>query len=131
MNPSAQRMDAALFDLVAVKCKWSDRSLGVAKLLIVEGVSLSEAAAAHQMSPQQANVIRGRFLAKADKHRVEEFMAREKPKLSGASLEPFSFEIKTLHEKGYTIEQIVVFLKENGVSTSPKTVRNSLRNITK
>ncbi len=99
-------------------------------MLIVEGVPLSEAAAAHQMSPQQANVIRGRFLAKADKHRVEEFMAREKPKLSSTALEPFSAEIKTLREKGYTIEQIVVFLKENGISTSPTTVRNYLRNIT-
>jgi len=120
-------MDAAQFARVASKCKWSERSLGVAKALIVDDVSLSEAAAAHTMSPQQANVIRARFLAKAEKLRVEEFMQREKPKLSSSALEPFSTEMQTLRDKGYTIEQIVAFLKENGVSTSPTTVRTYFR----
>jgi len=122
-------MDAAQFDRVASKCKWSERSLGVAKALIVGDVSLSEAAAAHSMSPQQANVIRARFLAKAEKLRMEEFMRREKPKLSSSALEPYSSQMQTLRDKGYTIEQIVAFLKESGVSTSPTTVRTFLRSI--
>ena len=122
-------MDAAQFDRVASKCKWSERSLGVAKALIVGDVSLSEAAAAHSMSPQQANVIRARFLAKAEKLRMEEFMRREKPKLSSSALEPYSSQMQTLRDKGYTIEQIVAFLKEDGVSTSPTTVRTFLRSI--
>lgn len=122
-------MDAAQFERVASKCKWSERSLGVAKALIVGDVSLSEAAAAHSMSPQQANVIRARFLAKAEKLRMEEFMRREKPKLSSSALEPYSSQIQTLRDKGYTIEQIVAFLKESGVSTSPTTVRTFLRSI--
>nr|BCT99726.1 partition gene repressor [uncultured bacterium] len=122
-------MDAAQFERVASKCKWSERSLGVAKALIVGDVSLSEAAAAHSMSPQQANVIRARFLAKAEKLRMEEFMRREKPKLSSSALEPYSSQMQTLRDKGYTIEQIVAFLKESGVSTSPTTVRTFLRSI--
>lgn len=123
-------MDAAQFERVASKCKrWSERSLGVAKALIIEGVSLSEAAAAHSMSPQQANVIRGRFLAKAEDQRIEEFMRREKPKLASSALEPYSAQMQTLRDKGYTIEQIVAFLKESGVSTSPTTVRTFLRSI--
>ena len=122
-------MDAAQFERVASKCKWSERSLGVAKALIVGDVSLSEAAAAHSMSPQQANVIRARFLAKAEKLRMEEFMRREKPKLSSSALEPYSSQMQTLRDKGYTIEQIVAFLKEDGVSTSPTTVRTFLRSI--
>ena len=122
-------MDAAQFDRVASKCKWSERSLGVAKALIVGDVSLSEAAAAHSMSPQQANVIRARFLAKAEKLRMEEFMRREKPKLSSSALEPYSSQMQTLRDKGYTVDQIVAFLKENGVSTSPTTVRTFLRSI--
>lgn len=122
-------MDAAQFERVASKCKWSERSLGVAKALIVGDVSLSEAAAAHTMSPQQANVIRARFLAKAEKLRMDEFMRREKPKLSSSALEPYSSQMQTLRDKGYTIEQIVAFLKENGVSTSPTTVRTFLRSI--
>jgi hypothetical protein len=127
MTSPSPRMDAAQFERVAAKCKWSERSLGVAKALIVDEVSLSEAAATHTMSPQQANVIRARFLAKAEKLRVEEFMQREKPKLSSSALEPFSAEMQTLRDKGYTIEQIVAFLKENGVSTSPTTIRNFFR----
>ncbi len=122
-------MDAAQFERVASKCKWSERSLGVAKALIVGDVSLSEAAAAHSMSPQQANVIRARFLAKAEKLRMEEFMRREKPKLSSSALEPYSSQMQTLRDKGYTIEQIVAFLRESGVSTSPTTVRTFLRSI--
>ena len=101
--------------------------MGVAKALIVDGVSLSEAAAAHEMSPQQANVIRGRFLAKAEDLRIEEFMSREKPKLASSALEPYSAQMQTLRDKGYTVDQIVAFLKESGVSTSPTTVRTFLR----
>jgi len=122
-------MDAQQFERVASKCKWSERSLGVAMALIVEGVALSEAAEAHTMSPQQASVIRSRFLAKAEKLRIEEFMRREKPRLSSSALEPFSGQMQTLRDKGYTIDQIVAFLKESGVSTSPTTVRTFLRSI--
>jgi hypothetical protein len=125
MNSPAPGIDAAQFQQIAAKCKWSERSLDVAKALIVDGVPLSEAAAAHQMSPQQANVIRGRFLAKAEQARVEAFMEREKPKQRANSdnLKPFATQMQTLRDKGYTNTQIVAFLKENGVTTSPAIVR--------
>lgn len=124
MNSPALGIDAAQFQQIAAKCKWSERSLGVAKALIVDGVPLSEAAAAHQMSPQQANVIRGRFLAKAEQARVEAFMEREKPKrVNSDNLKPFATQMQTLRDKGYTVTQIVAFLEENGVTTSPAIVR--------
>lgn len=122
-------MDAAEFARVASKCKWSERSLCVVKALIVDDVPLSEVASAHSISPQHATVIRARFLAKAEKLRVEDFMRREKPKLAHSSLEPYSAQMQTLRDKGYTVDQIVVYLKENGVSTSPTTVRTFLRSI--
>lgn len=123
-------MDAAQFERVAAKCKrWSGRSLSVAKALILEGKPLSQVAAAYSMSPQQANVIRGRFLNKAEDLRIEDFMRKEKPKLASAALEPFSSEMQTLRDKGYTIEQIVAFLKDNGVTTSQTTVTTFLRSI--
>lgn len=121
-------MDAAQFDRVASKCKWSERSLGVARALIVDSVSLSEAAAAHSMSVQQANVIRTRFLAKAEKQRMEDFMRREKPKLSSA-LEPYLAQMQTLQANGYTTDQIVAYLAESGVLTSQAIVRRFLRSI--
>lgn len=139
MAPSASRIDEAFFDRVASSCSWSDRSLGVAKALIVSGKSPTAAGAAADppMTAQHANVLRTRFLAKVEKFRqdeekarLEQFMQREAPKASGAALDalgPFSDQVKTLHDKGYTADQIVSFLKENGVSTSPTTVRKFLR----
>ncbi len=121
-------IDNDLFERVSLQLRrWSDRSLGVAKALIIDGVPLSEAAAMHDMSPQQANVIRTRFVEKADKVRLQSFMDREKPKLPKIELELFKPEIQTLHEKGYTVEQIITFLAENNVTASATTIRNFLK----
>lgn len=128
MTATTPKMSSAEFNHVAQTCKrWSDRSLSVARALLVDGLSLSEAAANHEMSSQQANVTRTRFLAKAEKQRVESFMAREKPKLSTALLEPFAEDMRTLRDKGYTMRQIVLFLREQGIETSVTTVRNFLK----
>lgn len=127
MTAATPRMSDAEFTRVAATCsKWSERSLGVARALLVEGVPLSDAAATHEMSSQQANVVRNRFIAKAEKRRIDEFMAREKPKLTATILEPFSQDIRTLRDKGYTIRQIVAFLREQDIETSVTTVRNFL-----
>jgi hypothetical protein len=104
--------------------------LNVAKALIVDDTSLSEAAAAHTMSAQQANVIRARFLAKAEKIRVKEFMQREKPK-SGSALLPYASGIQTLRDSGYTIDQILSFLRENGVIASRSAVRTFFKSRSK
>jgi len=121
-------IDNDLFERVSLQLRrWSDRSLGVAKALIIDVVPLSEAAAMHDMSPQQANVIRTRFVEKADKVRLQSFMDREKPKLPKIELELFKPEIQTLHEKGYTVEQIITFLAENNVTASATTIRNFLK----
>lgn len=129
MASPTPRMDAAQFERVASKCRWSERSLGVARALLVDGVPLPEVAAAHDMSVKQARVLLTRFNAKAESQRLQDFMQREKPKLATSALEPFSNEVRTLRDKGYTINQIVAFYKENGVETSPTTVRNFLRSI--
>lgn len=122
------KMSDAEFTRVAMICnRWSERSLGVARALLVEGVPLSDAATAHEMSSQQANVIRSRFLAKAAKQRVDDFTAREKPKLAASALEPFEQDMRTLRDKGYTIRQIVSFLREQGIETSLTTVRTFLK----
>lgn len=79
------------------------------------------------MSRQQAAVVRRRFLAKAEKVRMDSFMAREQPKLTAAALEPFAQDMRTLRDKGYTMPQIVAYLRENGVETSVTSVRNFLK----
>lgn len=128
MTTTTPKMSSAEFNRVAATCKrWSERSLAVARLLLVDGLPLSEVAAQHEMSSQQANVTRSRFLAKAEKQRIESFMAREKPKLSATLFEPFDQDMRTLRDKGYTLKQIVAFLREQGIETSVTTVRNFLK----
>ena len=125
---STPEIDNELFKRVSLQLRrWSDRSLNVAKALIIDGIPLSEAASIHKMSPQQANVIRSRFIEKADKVRLESFMEREKPKLPKMELDSFKLEIQTLHDKGYTVEQIITFLAENNVTVSTATIRNFLK----
>lgn len=97
--------------------------MGVARALLVKGERLSAAAAAHEMSAQQANVVRERFLAKVEKYRLDAFMAREKPKLATAALEPYSRQMHTLLGSGYTNNQIVAFLRDQGIETSETIVR--------
>jgi hypothetical protein len=127
MSP-APEIDNELFDRVSSQLRrWSDRSLSVAKSIIIDGLSLSEAASKHDMSPQQANVIRTRFVEKADKVRLESFMEREKPKRPNVELDAFKPEILILDEKGYTVEQIVSFLAENNVIATATTIRNFLK----
>jgi len=123
------RMDAAQFDHVASQCRWSERSLAVVRDVLVDGVALSIAAQAHDMSTNQARVLLARFTTKVTNLRLETFMQRERPKLAVTTLEPYSNEVRTLRDKGYTVEQIVTFFKENGVSTSMGVVRKFLRNL--
>ncbi len=83
------------------------------------------------MTVKQARVLMHRFIEKAEQYRLREFMKREppKPKLIASALEPFSGEVRTLRDKGYTIEQIVAYFKQNGIQASPTTVRKFLRSI--
>jgi len=122
-------MSAAQFDLVASRCRWSERSLALVRDVLVDGMALSAAAQTREMSINHARVLLGRFMTKATNLRLEAFMQREKPKLAVAALEPYSNEIRTLQGNGYTVEQIVTFFKENGVNTLPSDVRNFLRTI--
>lgn len=81
------------------------------------------------MKPQQASVLRARFLKKGEPDvtdRVKAFMQREEPKGPIGRLEAFSTDIKTLRDKGYTVDQIVAFLTENGVEVKPDDVQTFL-----
>ena len=126
MSLSNSSMDSEQFQKVAAQCNWSERSLLVAKALVVERSPVTQVAEAHTMTPQQANMIRKRFIEKAERLRVEEFMKREKPK-SDAALLPYSSDIFTLRDGGYTVSQIVLFLKENDVLVSKTIVESFLK----
>lgn len=119
-------MTAEQFDAIAATCRWGARSLAVVREILVDGASLSDTAAKHELTAKHARVLLSRFHEKAG-NRLKSFMEREQPKHSRSMLAPFSSEIHTLKKGGYTIDQIVSFLAENGVTASPTTVRNFLR----
>jgi len=111
------------FDRVAsTLLRWSPKSLGVARALIIDRMPLGEVAKANAISPQQANVVRKRFIDKVEQDRVNSFMSREMPKQKGMDITPFMKQINLLSSKGYTSDQIVLYLKENGLATTPKDI---------
>ena len=107
--------------------RWSPKSLGVARSLIIDRMPLGEVAKANAISPQQANVVRKRFIDKVEQDRVNSFMSREMPKQKGMDITPFMKQINLLSTKGYTSEQIVLYLKENGLTTTPKDIELLLK----
>ncbi len=111
------------FDRVAsTLLRWSPKSLGVARALIIDRMPLGEVAKANAISPQQANVVRKRFIDKVEQDRVNSFMSREMPKQKSMDITPFMKQINLLSSKGYTSDQIVLYLKENGLATTPKDI---------
>ena len=116
------------FDRVAsTLLRWSPKSLGVARALIIDRMPLGEVAKANAISPQQANVVRKRFIEKVEQDRVNSFMSREMPKQKGMDITPFMKQINLLSSKGYTSDQIVLYLKENGLTTTPKDIELLLK----
>lgn len=126
MRPALTRMDEARFKRVASRCQWSERSLGVVHALLVEGRQLAEVAAAFDMRPQNANTLRSRFIKKAEKGRLADFIRKELPSSILAVLRERDAEIRTLQAKGYSVEQILSYLTEGGAAVSESTLRNYL-----
>lgn len=117
------RMDAERFELVASRCQWSERSIGLVRALLVDGRPLSESAAAFGFTPQNANTLRTRFIAKAKKRLLADFITTQLPS-SILALRERDDEIRTLQAKGYSIEQILSYLAAAGVVVSERTLRN-------
>lgn len=121
---AAGSMAADEFERVANTCRWSIRSLNVAKALLVDGLSPADVAQAQTppMTPQQANVLKKRFQDKAiaeSKKKVSaaDFMQAVKPE-GDIALEPFRRELVQLRKNGYTAEQLLRYLLENGIDIS-------------
>ena len=59
---------------------------------------------------------------------IEEFERQVAPMGKRSKLDPFLQDIMQLKQKGYAVWQIVVFLKENGVTITPEGVRRFIAN---
>ncbi|MEA5249912.1 hypothetical protein [Xanthomonas fragariae] len=129
MTAPNPRIDAAQFDRVAASCRWREYSLGAVRSILVDGAPIADAATAHQITAKHARVLMNRFLAKIEQQRLAEFMRVEPPKQPSAILEPYASAIVSLRDKGYSADQIVAYLKQNGVAITATKVRNFIRSI--
>jgi predicted DNA-binding protein YlxM (UPF0122 family) len=109
--------------------RWSEKSLQIAKELLVDGLSLSVVAEKNNVSSQHANVLRTRFLDKYEKRRLNVFMEREKPEFIDKALDHYKSDIKTLHDSGYTNKQIVTFLEEQEIEITEESLTEYMRGL--
>lgn len=103
--------------------RWEPRSLEVVRALLVAGEKLSIIANKFHMKPQQANVLRTRFLERMRREAIvklpaQEFMQSVTP--NSPILEPFKNDIKQLLKGGYSETQIIDFLHANDVKITVK-----------
>jgi hypothetical protein len=131
------RNDAAMtgdeFDhATALFCsRWEARSCDVVRALVVDCEPLSSVASRYGMTPQQANVLRRRFLHNVRRAAVlkvpaEQFMRKVAP--SGTSvLQLLKKDLKQLVNGGYTQAQIEEFLRANDVDISAEELTEFLK----
>jgi len=117
------------FDKTARLChRWQARSLAVVRALLVDGVPISKAAASQNMTMQQANLHRKRFLDKTEQLRVRDFMDRVQPDSpTVTALKPHAQALIKLSKQGYTTAQLIDYLREHGVKSNTATVRQLLK----
>lgn len=112
------------FELAKALCKrWSKESLGMAQLVLVEGLDMSEVADQFKVAPQQVRVIKKRFENKLAEAKVKGFAQRVMP----ASVKKHEAEIKRLNQLGYTTSQIIGYLQEQSVTTDEQTIEALLK----
>lgn len=121
---SSNAVSAKEFDRVArLHCRrWTARSLDVVRAVLVESKGLTEVAKAHDMTRQQVNVLRTRFLDRMKRAAVvklpaSQFMQTVTP-ASASVLDTFRDDIRQLVKRGYSQEQIADFLQANEVQVS-------------
>lgn len=128
MAKTAKPLAAEEFDQAAKHCRWSEKSLAAARALLVDGATTGEVAKQFDMSPNQAWVLRRRFLDIHSKAKAQDFMQRQQagtPSVSNG-LETFRAAIITLSENGYSDERIAEFLAENDLKVTADAVRQFL-----
>lgn len=103
------------FAAVAASLKrWSERSLGAARDMLLDNRTFKEAAEAHAMTPQQARVIQHRFLEKLRQQRVVKVSADEY--LSGKhTIDLFRPELVKLRRAGLPDSELLDFLAQNDI----------------
>jgi hypothetical protein len=112
-----QRLDPDKFEQVAVqRCqRWGSRAISAARAVLVDGRTVTQAAAQLGMSPPHVQVLKSRFLRQASytvKIPASEFKRSVAPDWQ-TLLGRYKPHIRDLRDSGYSPLQISDFLKAN------------------
>jgi hypothetical protein len=120
------------FEKAKAQChRWAPRSLEAMHALLVDGQRPSVVATLFNMTPQQVNTLRIRFLEKMKratpvKVPAEQFMKTVAPAMP-VTLATFTADLVRLHKNGYSDQQLVDFLQANDVQATTRQVSKLLR----
>jgi hypothetical protein len=121
---TAEEFDA----IVDATCKrWSSSSINVMRHLLVEQMNTTEAAARANLSKHRTNILASRFAAKIREYRLLKFKNKIPPMTQ--TLTEYRREIEALLRDGYTRQQIVLYLSDNGCKTTVGKLNEFLKDI--
>ncbi|MCL2876524.1 MAG: hypothetical protein FWF12_09625 [Betaproteobacteria bacterium] len=121
-----KQIDAATFELAALECRrWKPESLAAVRMLLVEGKRPVDISKISGFSPTHINTLRVRFEEKLRVARLKQFRQQQAPESSDMS--PFASDMELLEAEGYSDEQIMDYLKQQGVSVTADKVRKYLK----
>lgn len=122
-------MDAQEFVYVAdTGRRWSEKSLAIARAVLVEGRAVGETAKSFDVSPQHVNVLKTRFLKRADDVKLQGYISQVQPD-GVPRLREYSGQIATLHQKGYSAGQIADYLDMQGVAVTIRDVKKFVKGL--
>ena len=127
MDVSRPPVTADGFDEIAAHCnRWADKSLAIARALIVDGEQLSDVAKRYGCSNKYANVVRARFYDKAQSVRLAAFKNQINPDTL-AALKPYRDDLTKLAADGIALPQLVNYLAQQNVTATADDVANILK----
>lgn len=124
-------LDKNSVDLIIKKTRLTEKSQDIIRAIYIERKNTKEIAKRFNVSVQHVNTLKYRFQKKIEQaNDITTFMVINKPRLSTQQLEKYRKEIFKLRETGYTLQQILFFLRKMNITVAMSTLSNFLRDKT-
>ena len=127
------------------RLRWGEKSKSILRTFFDDEKkhTIKEIAEHHQVMPQHVHTLKNRFFKLLEKSNkpgtteiehsenvsVEEYMAKNPPRLSKNTLLPYTNSLLILRNKGYSYDQLLDFLKSNEITVSMTTLSNFFSNL--
>lgn len=128
MRKKDKHFEEDVINTVLSQLQWGEKSISVARKMFIEHLSPKDIAADLTISKQYVNSIKNRFITKIERYQIEQFTRENKP-TALIDIDSHSNEIIELHHQGYSIQQILEYLKGINVKTTPNAIQIILRTL--